>query len=846
MGKPFLVQQSASVTPGQTATCRVDGETFLGPDVKPDLSRRLPTDATGRYLLHSDSSDTNPPLSLQVNQAGWALVGWIAATAPFVSPKADIPGGQPISAVLVADLDPGAVEALPSTPEVSGQKSGSRLVYKDVGEIERHDPNEVLDPEKPFLRADPLKAPQPAVGWPDLMDGWIAFEVIAPAESDHWDEVVPRLRATVILTRRSGADTTLQTLVFDMVDPEARVSERAIAEQDPLLQGYLIANNRKLIPPSFFDTTSPSGAKWKAAVDLFASGGVLETQITAYWKVADEATIDHRQPIIGAIRTALANAIDWQDGSEMAALLNAKLLRVADRTVPIQDFGNSSWATQLFSHVGMQLPISQWLSAIAACEKQKVDLSSSPNAAPAPGAVASLLVVPNEFLWLSNGKSFGSYRYTFKFGSVGPADLAALKKEISRLPKWAQKLVPSVPSAKATVAKGVQFMIAVFKLTISAESSRQVAVGPMARDNYSTLWGERTFYGVTYEVSAGLGSIPGLPDHMQIDSPFMVNADAFADALFEVKGGGAQAGVSVPGVKGTTVGVSVRRMTFNLPDGTVLEGDLPEGNLVPDPVFGLSSSDPKKVAKLAKARSKKEFFEKVWSLGAGVEAMAGRLVFGHPSPEHWVHPPQERTADGGDGRTVASFFKLDSADINTALCGWSRRFLLESLLAVDLYLFNGAPAFSVIGHASPEGTHRHNLILSQLRAAAVRQAILDAIVLDPDFIVADGDGDELAKRTPVDANLDPLDPKNKDAKTFDEADPDGDTKKRDIFKTAHTEQSDQWPKFRKVVIYWWGQFFAKIETTGSLSDQDANQPPPTDPTQPQEAPPDQSNTTPVA
>jgi hypothetical protein len=161
----------------------------------------------------------------------------------------------------------------------------------------------------------------------------------------------------------------------------------------------------------------------------------------------------------------------------------------------------------------------------------------------------------------------------------------------------------------------------------------------------------------------------------------------------------------------------------------------------------------------------------------------------------------------------------------------------------------------VIGHTSPEGTHRHNLILSRLRAAAVRQAILDAIVIDSRFIVADGDGDELAKRTPVDPKLDPFDPKNnldptdpkvKDAKTFDEPDPDGDTTKRDVFKKAHTEQSAQWPKFRKVVIYWWGQFFAKIETTGSLSDQDANQQAPTDSSQPQQPPPDHTDTTPVA
>ena len=64
------------------------------------------------------------------------------------------------------------------------------------------------------------------------------------------------------------------------------------------------------------------------------------------------------------------------------------------------------------------------------------------------------------------------------------------------------------------------------------------------------------------------------------------------------------------------------------------------------------------------------------------------MMVGNPEVDHWVAPPRERMVEGGDGRTVAAFFKLDSADIGTDVNGWPRRFLLESVLAVDLYLFN--------------------------------------------------------------------------------------------------------------------------------------------------------------
>ena len=79
-------------------------------------------------------------------------------------------------------------------------------------------------------------------------------------------------------------------------------------------------------------------------------------------------------------------------------------------------------------------------------------------------------------------------------------------------------------------------------------------------------------------------------------APFMVNAAMFAVALFEVKGGGVEPGLSVPAVKCTTVGASGPPHDSSIfREGTLLEGDLPEGNLVPDPAFGRSPSDPKKV-----------------------------------------------------------------------------------------------------------------------------------------------------------------------------------------------------------------------------------------------------------
>ncbi|MGH7296358.1 MAG: hypothetical protein ACRELB_15570, partial [Polyangiaceae bacterium] len=598
---------------------------------------------------------------------------------------------------------------------------------------------------------------------------------------------------------------------------------------------------RDIIPPSFFDTSSPSGATWKAAVDLFASGGPLELAIQEYWKNVDQPAAV-RGPITVKIAKLVNDAIGaWQSEDPDDArhvILNAKLLRQADRTLAVTDFGNSTWATRLLSKIGKQMLISQWLSAISAAEKSQVDTDSSPNSAPAPGAVPSLQVVPKELMWLNNSQSFETYRYTFKFAPLSPSDLAALKKYIESLPKELQKLIPSVPNASKAPAKWALLAMGVFKITISAETSSQLGVGPMANTSFTPLWGERTLFGVFGEVGVGLNDLPGLPDKMQINSPFKVNADAFENALFEIKAAGASAGVNVPFVQGTDVGVTVRRMSFTLTDGTLLEGDLPEGKFIPDPVVGLSASDPKKIQELAKARSRKDLANDLWSAGIGATYCMGKLVVGRPSPEHWVSPPKERTATGGDNRTVAAFFKVDSGDINTDLNGWSRRFLLESVLAIDLYLFNGAPGISVIGHASPEGTPRHNLILSRLRADVVTQAILDAIVIDSAFIIPAGAGDELARRTPVDPSIDPNDPKSKGVKTFDEPDPDGNTNKRDEFAKAHTEQSSRWPEFRKVVIEWWGQFFIKVETTGEKSDQDAPEQQP-DATPPQDSAPPQ-------
>jgi hypothetical protein len=78
------------------------------------------------------------------------------------------------------------------------------------------------------------------------------------------------------------------------------------------------------------------------------------------------------------------------------------------------------------------------------------------------------------------------------------------------------------------------------------------------------------------------------------------------------------------------------------------------------------------------------------------------------------------------------------------------RFIRQRTLAVGLALFNGTPGIDCVGQALPEATKRHNCILSKLRVAAVRHAIIDTGVIDPDIIVgSDGLGDELAHVTTV-------------------------------------------------------------------------------------------------
>ncbi len=86
-----------------------------------------------------------------------------------------------------------------------------------------------------------------------------------------------------------------------------------------------------------------------------------------------------------------------------------------------------------------------------------------------------------------------------------------------------------------------------------------------------------------------------------------------------------------------------------------------------------------------------------------------------------------------------------------------------------------------------------------MRAAAVRQAILDTGIIDADFIASSGMGDELAHKgdgTPGEVLL-------------AEPDPDGDTAKRDAFlKGPHKEEALLWPEFRKVVIEWFKDGFS--------------------------------------
>jgi len=784
----------------------VDGETFLGnSDPTPDATRHLQIDATGLYFQHNEQSDTNSALTLSVNQVGWALVGWITRTSSYVQSQQLSTDGDVMSAVFVANLDPAGPPTPP--PQVgTSSATASVLFYKDVDGISGHDPSEVLDPANPFS----IETQQDIDSQTAVKTGWIAIDVIAGPSEGTWQEVVPRLRISLLLVRQNDHlnPTVVQTLVFDMHDPLPRPSERTIGAQEPTLKDYLVAQHGPQPPPSFFDPDKPSGQAWQAAVAMFAEGGELETVIRGYISVAD-GVASQRSAALVQIQNLLALRIGaWQGRGAHSGLLNKKLINKADRLLSIK-VDNPGWFVSLLKDGALVMTCTQWLSFIGSHEMAIVQKSANDVA---PGAVPSLQAAPKELLWLgSDGKI---YHYDMVFSPLNPGELAELKKRIPQLPDKAIQQIPKVPD-KDVKAGPLTVILGAFKVVISASSAVSLNGVPPTDDKFFPEWKDQVFFGMFGEVGTGLGGLPQLPDKLQVVSAWKLDPDAFSTAIFEIKAIKAQ--FTMPGFDKLTVGGATQLMTFVTKDGMVIEGVAGNTSVVPTTITGDDLiPDPKKVDKIIKKSRGKSASKSVWDTlvdgtALGVTVGTGSLMVGRPEVDHWVPPPKERTAEGGDGRTVTAFFARDSADIGGNVRGWSRRFLLESVLAADLYLFNGSPSFNVIGHASPEGTPRHNLILSRLRAAVVRQAILDTGIIDADFIGSEGLGDELATKgdgTPGEPHL-------------AEPDPDGDTAKRDAFlQGPHKEEALLWPEFRKVVIEWLGRFFLKINTVDG-SDEDA-------------------------
>jgi outer membrane protein OmpA-like peptidoglycan-associated protein len=240
--------------------------------------------------------------------------------------------------------------------------------------------------------------------------------------------------------------------------------------------------------------------------------------------------------------------------------------------------------------------------------------------------------------------------------------------------------------------------------------------------------------------------------------------------------------------------------------GVVLEGTCASGSIVPKLKASKGFNAPswealKRIFSTRGIAQDSDFvsIKKGVSVSSGASAGLGYIAY-QGKFASWMRPAPPAGSgwkEGGDARTIDACFDRDSSDFSKKQAnGWDVRFLLETILATDLALFNGVPNVDVEGFASPEYTPQHNLILSKKRANAVLQAILDAVgPLDSDAASADGHGDASA----VAAGL-------------QEPDPTGDEEERTKFEQEHQEQVAQWPQWRKVTINIRGHFSVHVVT----------------------------------
>jgi hypothetical protein len=620
---------------------------------------------------------------------------------------------------------------------------GVQFFYKTVDTIEGSDPDKVLAPYTPFDRNAPDD---------DILLGMIKIE----PSSDSWGYLTQRVHVTLTFFAPDGSPVA-PPLGFTQKSPAARPAERTINFQDESLKRTLIVRHRAPVPSSFFDISKGSGRVWRSARALFEteSTGPLAAQIRLYQADADTSGPDgmaRRELATGEIARLMTFA--W-DGYPQAKLLNMLLTRDAVQNTLTIDSKTKTYR--------------DWLSGIAANE------------------TINQIIFDQGMAKVMGGARM--YRYDLSLSTLSTD----------------KQVVPFVKGAAG-----------VFSVTVSAFSYAFTTDGQVPTDDKFVSAGKpSSYYGAFFELKAGEGGPPKLPDKVSFYSADEINPGDFDGVFFDLcaldAGASASASMSNPVMTlnasfGSSGNTQLVRLHIR---GNVLDGPCATGSVVPKLTFGKKFKKPdwdtlKRIFSSRGLAQDSDFFSVSASTSVSLGASLGLGYIGSQQKfAKWMSPEGRVGSgwtEGGDARTLNACFDRDCADFTTKqIQGWDVRFLLETVLATDLALFNGVPSVDVEGFASPEGTPAHNLILSKKRAAAVLQVIKDAVgPLSDDATSADGRGDASA-----------VDPKEGN---LDEPDPTGDQDQLQAFEQAHTDQVSMWPQWRKVEINIRGHFYVHVIT----------------------------------
>jgi hypothetical protein len=744
MTEPNVKKQRGAVQKGQSATLRAIGLPKIT-DPQRDPNRQVSPDATGFYEADPLADMWNSNRTMQLNQAGKALVGWFTAPPGFVAPVQEFAIRH---AVLICDM---------TVSRAGGFDFFYRVIEAD--DLADVDPIRVLSPFDPWDKNNPperLGTDNKALG-----KGFIKF---TPMQTPgRWDFPSPRLAATI---RFDLEDQSNATLTLTQTQPAARAAERTIKNQTPALQRALIVRHRRPVPATFFNTDKPCGATWKQARDLFKPDGPLTAQIKAYFDADGSGPGNSAGRELAKSRIEQLLTFPW-DRSVYERWLNALLTRDAC-TTKVQIGGSDD------------LSFRDWMAKLAAAEVARHQGEQHD---------PTFVAYPKAFDKLLGGAKLFAYEMAFSSMSEG------------------KNLLPLLKGAGG-----------VFEVTVSAKEAPAAQSGALPSDGDFTAIKESnhaTFYGAYLEVKGGTGDPPKLPKSIRFISGEQLNSSDFTNAVFEVYALDAgvtffKAGVKTPVMDphiAPNSAADTQLMRIHVKD-QVLEATFSEANLLPDwgASWGLHPPTPTSLKPIFSTHgtavdtdfaapdvSLRPKVSAGASVGAGIFAASGRDL------TTWLKVPPPLTGaqqDVGDGRTLTAAFAKASALLSTKVLNWDIKFLLELMWAVDLAIFNGAPAIDITGHASPEYIPQYNLLLSMKRAQAVKFALEDAVGPFSDGqIVWNGDGDQRAQ----DAGL-------------KESDPTGDPKERAEFLKTHPNVELKWKPFRMVELDVRGNFSIKVVT----------------------------------